>query len=210
MKVKYEVYSWKEALNSTSYKRKFISGAIIFALLLILFPYFFRIIENRSDGIKFDDAILYLIPPTNVSILIFLIIWSTAALSIFRCIKEPLICLLFLWSYIILNITRIMSITLLPLEPPVDIIPLMDPISNIFYGGKFITKDLFYSGHTATMFLMFLCLQKKFDKAITLVATFAIGILVLVQHVHYTLDVVVAPLFAYLSYIGSRWFLYQS
>ncbi len=210
MKVKYEVYSWKEALNSTSYKRKFISGAIIFALLLILFPYFFRIIENRSDGIKFDDAILYLLPPTNVSTLIFLIIWSTAALSIFRCVKEPLICLLFLWSYIILNITRIMSITLLPLEPPVDIIPLMDPISNIFYGGKFITKDLFYSGHTATMFLMFLCLQKKFDKAITLVATFAIGILVLVQHVHYTLDVVVAPLFAYLSYIGSRWFLYQS
>jgi hypothetical protein len=51
---------------------------------------------------------------------------------------------------------------------------------------------------------MFLCLQKKIDKIITLCTTVIIGFLVLVQHVHYSLDVIVAPFFAYLVYIAAR------
>ena len=92
----------------------------------------------------------------------------------------------------------IISIGLIPLNAQIGLIPVEDPISNAFYGLRFITKDLFYSSLTAVMFLMFLCLNKRSDKILTLLATIAIGALVVVQHVHYTADVFFAPVITYL------------
>ena len=106
-----------------------------------------------------------------------------------------------------MSLLRIICISLTPIEPPYDLIPIKDPISNIFYGSRYITKDLFFSGHTATQFLMFLCLKRKTDRTIVLVAAILIGVMVLVQHVHYSVDVLAAPLFAYISYWVTKSFL---
>jgi len=96
---------------------------------------------------------------------------------------------------------------MLPLEPPSDLIQLKDPITYLFYGNEYVTKDLFFSGHTATQFLMFLCLKKKTERMILLVSTFLIAIMVLFQHVHYTVDVLAAPIIAYLAYWLTKSFL---
>ena len=125
-------------------------------------------------------------------------------LLVIRCVQQPKILLLFLWGFILLSISRFISISLLPLQPPNGLIELKDPLSNLFYGTKFITKDLFYSGHTATQYLMFLCLQKKWDKIVTLASTLAIGIMVLIQHVHYTVDVVFALPITYMVFILTK------
>jgi len=70
-----------------------------------------------------------------------------------------------------------------------------------------ITKDLFFSGHTAILVLTILCLEKKSDKIIGIIATVIVGSLLLVQHVHYTLDVIAAPIIVYPLYKLSRFLI---
>ncbi|MDQ6812275.1 MAG: sphingomyelin synthase family protein, partial [Bacteroidota bacterium] len=90
------------------------------------------------------------------------------------------------------------------LEPPAGIVSLVDPILLPFYGPNGITKDLFYSGHTASMFLAYLVLRKKREKIIALVATIILAVALLFQHIHYTIDVVSAPLFVYIFFIIAK------
>jgi hypothetical protein len=139
----------------------------------------------------------------DFSVPIFLIIWLMSAWILIRCIQSPDIFILFLTCFILLTLSRIATITLIPLEPPAGLIPLKDPLTSFFYGGTaiFITKDLFYSGHTSTQFLIFLCLTRKTEKRVALLTSILIGIMVLVQHVHYTIDVLAAFPFTYLIYL---------
>ena len=166
-------------------------------------PHFFQMIEKRN-GILLNDWILNAIPAYDVSIPIFMFIWGTVLLLITRAIQNPRICILFLWSYVIVTLSRLVSISLIALDAPTNLIPLIDPISNYFYGESFVTKDLFYSGHVATQFSMFLCFTKKNDKIISLCAVIAVSVLLLIQHVHYTLDILAAPILSYLLWLVAR------
>lgn len=191
--------TWSKAWADTIFKNATIIGILFFIALLLFFPLFFRFIETRN-AIFLTDPLLNVIPAQNLSVPIFLIIYSTTIFTLYKCLNDPSICIIFLWSFIIMSLLRIISITIIPLEPPANLIEIKDPISFIFYGNKFITKDLFFSGHTATQFLMFLSLKNRRDKIITLISTLIIGIMVLIQHVHYTADVLAAPIAAYISY----------
>jgi membrane-associated phospholipid phosphatase len=63
-----------------------------------------------------------------------------------------------------------------------------------------VTKDLFFSGHTSSVFLLFLTIPGRTDKRLALLATAVVAFLLLVQHVHYTLDVLGGLLFAWVAY----------
>lgn len=169
-----------------------------FIAIVLLLPYFFAIIEARQ-GIVLNDWILSWIPAKDFSITIFIFVWSTSLLVVIRSIQQPAIFLRFIYLLIILTLTRIATISLFPLDPPAGLIHLKDPLTSLTYGGTqvFITKDLFFSGHTSNLLLIYLCLQKKRDKQFALLATVGVAILVLVQHVHYTIDVIMAIVFTY-------------
>jgi membrane-associated phospholipid phosphatase len=153
-----------------------------------------------------QDYVLDAIPAIDVSIPTFVIIWSVVVLVFYRIYQNPRLFLLIAYGFILMCLARILTISLLPLNPPAGIITLKDPIANIAYGGNgiFITKDLFYSGHTGNMFLFFLCLEAKWDKIIALTASFLIGLLVLIQHIHYSIDVIAAFIFTYFLYLGAK------
>lgn len=190
---------WQNAWQDTSYKKKLFGGLIPTLIILILFPVFFQYIEHR-EGTILNDVLLNTLPVINLSIPTFAFIWSIATLTFFRCYQNPYLCLQFVWGFFLLCVARIITISLVPLNPPMYLIPLMDPLSNKFYGGTYITKDLFFSGHTSTQFLMFLCLTKKNDKTIAFISSILVGTFVLIQHVHYTMDVVAAFPFTYIIY----------
>jgi hypothetical protein len=194
---------WKSNWQSSDYRKKCISGIILISFILMALPFFYQAIEQRH-GISFNDYLLAWLPAYDLSLLIFTVIWAMTLLTFSRFKQDPNIFLTFLWGFILINLSRFVSIGLIPLNAPADLIPIHDPISNQFYGPKFITKDLFFSGHTAAMFLMFLCLKKRTDKILALLATIIIGIAVLLQHVHYTMDVVVAPVITYFLWVGSK------
>jgi len=194
---------WKEIWKNKTILFTIITGLSVLLSILLIFPVFFAYIEKKQ-GLLLNDWLLNLLPAFDLSIPIFILIWGGTGIIIYKCLKRPYVFALFLWAYIILCITRIITISLLPLEAPPGLIPLTDPLSNIFYGGTFIRKDLFYSGHVSTQFLISLCIYNKVYKKIMQLTTLILAAMVLFQHVHYTIDVAAAPIFAYCCFWLSR------
>lgn len=200
-----ENISWSKAWQERRFRNKTIIALLLVTIILTLLPTFFAFIEKR-EGMVLQDYLLDAIPAMDVSIPTFIIIWSVVMLVLYRIYQNPRLFLVVAYGFILMCLARILTISLLPLNPPTGIITLQDPIANIAYGGNgiFITKDLFYSGHTGNMFLFFLCLEAKWDKIIALTASFLIGLLVLIQHIHYSIDVFAAFIFTYFIYLGAK------
>ena len=196
--------AWQTAWQHPVFRWKFFVGLLGTVALLMTFPWFFQTIEGHT-GPVLNDPVLNRLPPRDVSLYIFLTIWAAAGLILVRARRGPAVFMLFTYGYILVSLSRMLSINLFPLNPPPGLIPLVDPISNAFYGEKYITKDLFYSGHTSSIFLIFLCLRQWWDRLFALTGSLVVGSLLLVQHVHYTVDVLGAFVFTYpLYWLGKR------
>ncbi|MEZ0486348.1 phosphatase PAP2-related protein [Fibrella aquatica] len=197
---------WKQAWQQTRFRQMAIGGLLLICALLAVWPWYLARIEARN-GMILNDVVLDVLPRFDMSIPVFMSLWGAALLLIYRVQKAPAIYLRFIWAYVFLFISRVISIGLTPLDPPPGLIELHDPLSNYFYGAKFITKDLFFSGHTASIFLMALCLVRPLDRWLVFLGTAIVAIGVLIQRVHYTADVVAAPAFTYAVYWLSGLFI---
>jgi hypothetical protein len=190
---------WVDALQQPQTRSKILLASVATIIMLSGMPFFFGYIEKRN-GVVLNDWVLAYIPAYNVSLLIFGLIWGMAALIVYRALYNPTIYIKYAWTLFFVNLSRMITIMAFALDPPRGLVHLIDPITGIFYGNAVITKDLFYSGHTSTMVLVFLCLSKRNDKIVAFIALIAVMILLLVQHIHYTIDVVAAPVFVYIIY----------
>jgi len=184
---------WSIAWKDRIFRKKLITGACMFVTLVLVLPSFFSMIEKR-EGVILNDWLLHHIPAQDLSVPIFIIIWSASLLVIIRSVQQPIFFLTVLTSLVLLLLTRMATIYFVVINPPEGLIKLIDPLTSLTYGGRgiFITKDLFFSGHTSNLFMFYLCLSKKRDKLFLLLASITVGILVLVQHVHYSMDVIAA------------------
>lgn len=194
---------WSAARKDAEFRKKLVIGLVLLVCALGALPFFFQHNELRQ-GFSIYDPVLAHVSPRDVSIPIFAAIWSATLLMLVRSLQNPRLMLTAVYGFALLCLVRMGTITALPLDPPDGLVPLVDPISNSFYGKSFIKRDLFFSGHTATLCLFFFCFQRKNDKLFSLLCTIAVGLLVLVQHVHYTVDVLAAPVFTFLCYKMSK------
>ena len=200
--------NWTVTWNSRYKRYQMIIGTVIVAAMLFTLPFFFAYIQKRK-GAVLNDWLLARIPPHDVSVLIFGLIGAMALLILIRAIKDPSIYITYCWTLIFVYIVRFVTLSVVALDPPPGMVPLVDPISSFFSGNAAITKDLFFSGHTATMVQIYLCLQKRTDKIIALSAAFAVACLLLVQHIHYTIDVLAAPMVVYPCYRLTRYLFFK-
>jgi membrane-associated phospholipid phosphatase len=189
--------SWKEFL--TKRRTELIITVLFLAVILYIFPNFLTYVEERQ-GVTLTDPILELFNPIDLTWLTFGLIYVSLIVAIYSFAAKPEVLILALQSYSVLVIFRMMVMYSAPLNAPERMILLNDPFVQLFGSGEVLTKDLFFSGHTATLFLLFLISDKKYLKIIFLICTVLVGTAVLLQHVHYTIDVLTAPFFAYASY----------
>lgn len=191
---------WEKRFSERSTRNEFLIVIAVLVVSLISLSNFLLFNELRN-GVIFPDPILNLFSPLDVTWLTFVIIYSALIVAIIYLIKYPELLTLALLSYAFTAFFRIAAMYSLPLNPPVNMIPLNDPFVQLFGGGNILLKDLFFSGHTSTLFLLFLVVKKKKIKLVFLLLTFAVAVCVLVQHVHYTVDVIAAPFFAYAAFV---------
>ncbi len=192
--------NWKEAWRLPSFKIQATLTISLLAFLAVFIPPFFAYIQSKP-GYLINDIILNQLPVQNFSVSIFLLIYSVIILTAINLSTNPFLFLKCLQAYCILVVIRIFCLYMVPLDPERLMIPLDDPfVGRLFYNGTVITKDLFFSGHVSTMFLFFLAVPFRLLKYFFIMATVLVSIFILFQHVHYTIDVVVAPFVSWFSY----------
>ena len=196
------IKTWTEKFHDKNFRVNFAVTFILLIITLISLTNFLIYNETRSGSI-IDDPLLNLFEPVDVTWLTFIIIYAGLITGLYTLAQNPVRLVTALQAYIIMIIIRIISMYSLPLEPPVNMIILEDPLVAFFGTGEIYIKDLFFSGHTSTMFLLFLTAEAKKLRMVFLILTILVGICVIVQHVHYSIDVIAAPIAAYAGYKGA-------
>lgn len=194
---------WREALNSKRFRiHLFLS---VFFLLLCAFtaPILFQFIQKRQ-GFMLNDYLLDWLPVFDLSLWTFVLLYLLIFLGVISLLSYPYQFLVTLQAYVLLTVLRFITILLIPLEPPKNIIELIDPfVQHLFYQQS-VTKDLFFSGHTSLLVLLTLAVPSPKIRIVLFMGTFLIASMLLIQHAHYTVDVVLAPLFSWLVFVVAK------
>src|SRR4030065_2966495 len=191
--------TWKSFLKNKKNLAEFIITMIILTVVLISFSQFLHFIEKR-EGVVLSDPVLRAFNPIYLTWLTFALIYLSLIIFVVTSFNKPDKLLIAFQAYGLMVIFRSIAMYLTPFEVPESILLLNDPFIQLFGKGEILTKDLFFSGHTGTLFLLFLLAENKTLKSIFLISTIMVGTAVLLQHVHYSIDVFVAPFVAYGAY----------
>jgi hypothetical protein len=163
-------------------------------------------IEAR-DGRLLQDKLLQCFPLLDCSTPIFILLYASFLSFILLHIGRPKIMLRMLELHLWVAIVRQVCILLVALEPPNELIVLRDVFleNTVYPHDAPLTKDLFFSGHVASIWIYFLCSQYRYHKLVLLLAAFCMSFMVLSMRVHYTYDVYAAVVVTTLLYVlGSR------
>jgi hypothetical protein len=190
---------WKEAILSPSFRLQLVLTVPILGILFLAYIHFLHWIELRP-GVVLHDPLLASFQPRKVTWMVFGLVYGALVLGVGSLSTRPTALLIALQSYALIVAVRMAAMYFVPLDPPLGMISLKDPFVALFATGPVLTKDLFFSGHTATLFILFLTAQHRVLRVVFLLATVVVGAGVIWQHVHYTVDVLAAPFIVFGCY----------
>jgi hypothetical protein len=192
--------TWAELLKDR--KATAVALITIIAFLASLYSYttFLAWVELRH-GISFTDPVHSVVGPVDLTWPIFIVLYTALVVAVFSMLRFPEVLFGMLRAYTILVALRIICMAMLPLDPPQTMIPLIDPVVQMATGNGNLplTRDLFFSGHTSILLLVAISVPTRLGKIFFYSLSIFIGIAVILQHVHYTVDVIVAPMAAWLA-----------
>jgi hypothetical protein len=201
--------AWKAAWSSAAFRVQVAVTVPVLIVVLSLFSRFLEWVEVRSGSIL-QDPIIAFTTPHQFTWPIFILIYVGLIVGLVTLSTRPRQLIVAFQAYTLMVCIRFVSMYLTPFDPPAGIIPLADPFVQFFGSGSVPTKDLFFSGHTATLLLLSFTAERDRTKLLFAACAAVVGVLIVWQHVHYAIDVVMAPFVAYTSYriaiLGQRWF----
>lgn len=186
----------KESLNK-NYLVFFIAFGFLLASALLFIPFMaFHEQKYAMNGLDFNDPFFTLLPAYDCSIAIFSLTYLSLIYFIFTEFKVDFRITQLMIVYGLILFLRIVSMSMLPFKSIDGLIFLRDPFLNeIIYPGN-ITTDLFFSGHTALLFSFYLLSKKK----VFIYLSIILGVLLMIQRNHYSIDILAAYPFAWLSF----------
>lgn len=189
--------AWRECWGKRGFRIELGASVGLLVVAGSLFSRFGRWLEARP-GTVLSDPVLARLPAVDLTWVTFGVMYAAMMVALLGLLRFPTRLLFAFRVYAGVILARLVSIYLTELDDPATAIPLQDPIARlVFQAGQVPTKDLFFSGHTATMFTLYLTAVTPRLRALLLATTVVIGATVLLQHVHYAFDVFAAPFFAY-------------
>jgi membrane-associated phospholipid phosphatase len=170
--------------------------------------------EARTYSVKIYDPLFTLFDAVDLNIIAFPVIYVALISFIIYNSYRPKTLMFAFNCYALMVWIRMFAMYITPLDVPEGAIDLNDPIVFLVGTGQTVQKDLFFSGHTASLMLLALVTlnAKKISgtdytlKADNFMKAFFIFCLVLVaasvvlQKAHYTIDVFAALFFAWGAY----------
>jgi hypothetical protein len=198
------VDAWNAAWRMHAFRRQTLYSVAAIVLAFIVMELFLLRIEGRQ-GIVFADPLLGLFPPVDVHWIIYSIIYSAVLFGFVSLCLYPFAFLLTIRALIVLVIMRVACLFLLPLDPPPDIIPLTDPFMSYLGIPMTNVRGLFFAWPSSLLSLFVFTAQWKDLKIIFSAGVVAVSGLLLVQHTHYTIDIVASPVFALAAVAIAKW-----
>ncbi len=190
-------------------RRLVVEAAVTFPLLtavLMSFARFVSRVETRP-GVLLADPLLAKIHPHDLTWPIFTLLYGAIVVSVVMLVRRPARFLAGAQTYALVVLIRFAMMWAAPFEPPPDAVPLIDPVVALFGPPPIMTRDLFFSGHTATATVLALAAPTRRARLVFSAVAAAIAAAVLWQKVHYTIDVLVAPtvaVFAWRAVLAAR------
>ncbi len=196
---------WKVFLSKKNNLFELVLTFIFSCFFLVFFREFLILVESWDHNLGVFNDPFFILDPVDLSIPIFLITYSTMGFFVFYNIKNPDKLVYLIQVVVILLFLRAISLFFIRLDADPNMIVLQDPFLNTFMyqineeTGTYNQHDLFFSGHTANLFLVSILFKNKKLKYIFLTLTFLMAICLVLQRAHYSIDVIFAPAFSLLA-----------
>jgi PAP2 superfamily C-terminal len=193
-------FNWKRFVS-----RKNSLFELIFCIVLFIFTtYLFKtylVIYEVIPGVRLDDFLLKNIKSVDLSIYVFVILYTVVFYNYLFLFAYPRLLVCFFIFYSTALLIRFTLLSFIHLEAPDFLRYLSDPLlDSITYNGVKITKDLFFSGHMVTIFCCYFAMPNRRIKYIFLACSISLAILLIIQHVHYTIDLLGAYIAVFILY----------
>lgn len=177
----------------------FISSILFLLLVAFLFNRFLAWNEAR-EGLHFDDPVFRWYKAKDYSWAIMLPLYAAILFFVIYFRKQPLVLTRLVTAYALAIAFRMVTLYILPFYADEDAVKLFDPILNNFvYPNNYVTRDLFYSGHAALMLLMMWNMPKGRIRMIYLFITIIVSVFLVLQKVHFSIDILAAPIFSLIA-----------
>ncbi len=190
-----------QVLLADKHERAMAFASLAVAIIAIAITSKFLLIMEQRPGVVIPDPIHAMVGPVDLTWLIFFVLYGSLLLAFIWLWNEPQLIFRGLRAYAILLSLRMLGIYLLPLDAPPNMIPMPDPIIQAIASnsGELLTRDLFFSGHTSSMFLAAFIMPTAGRRWLYIVLGAVVGLSLILQHVHYSVDIMVAPMAALFS-----------